>query len=639
MRRRIEYQLEDVLLPGALTSGSADDERPYSIALGMPLADYPVIAAALNLLALPCGVSAGAIGGILRSPFQENFEAESIALAGLDARLRRYGSVRLDAASLLDVARRDGGMRGCPSFLLRLQVLADAFRSAPRTRSAHEWAAAFSRLLRDCGWPGDRPLNSREFQCLHAWHEALREFSSLDIFRSALAYRAALERLRQIVKQQSFQPQTGPAQLHVLGFQGAAFMEFEELWILGMDEETWPPSARPNPFLPVRLQRDLAMPHASADVQLAHARAVTGRIIGSAASVVVSFPRNEGDRPLRPSPVIAELEFSGGAPPVPGLPGCADRMFAPGSLESFIDEQAPAVARGEQTRGGTQVIGDQAACPFRSFARHRLGARGRDSIDPGISRMDRGALVHRVMQLIWESLRDQKTLLAEPAAGIERLVVRVVDTAMVSVLGRRHPALGLRFAELERARLRKIAHDWLALEKLRRDFSVIGCEIERRVELGGLAIDARIDRIDEVGGNEWIILDYKTGDATVAAWFGERPEDPQLPFYAVALDHALAGIAFARVRTGLPAFEGLAVADDVLPGVKSLSEARRTRDFDTLEELLEYWRTRLAALARGFRGGDARVDPKAPHVCRLCDLHALCRINEFDEALGGYEDD
>jgi ATP-dependent helicase/nuclease subunit B len=48
-----------------------------------------------------------------------------------------------------------------------------------------------------------------------------------------------------------------------------------------------------------------------------------------------------------------------------------------------------------------------------------------------------------------------------------------------------------------------------------------------------------------------IILDYKTGSAAPADWLGPRPDEPQLPLYAVVSNNPnLAAVAFASVRPG-----------------------------------------------------------------------------------------
>ncbi|MEZ5393002.1 MAG: hypothetical protein R2724_09040 [Bryobacterales bacterium] len=62
----------------------------------------------------------------------------------------------------------------------------------------------------------------------------------------------------------------------------SAGAEAEHLWAMGMDDESWPAPARPNPFLPIKLQRERGLPHASAEVELAFARVETQRLLEEA---------------------------------------------------------------------------------------------------------------------------------------------------------------------------------------------------------------------------------------------------------------------------------------------------------------------------------------------------------------------
>jgi len=43
------------------------------------------------------------------------------------------------------------------------------------------------------------------------------------------------------------------------------------------------------------------------------------------------------------------------------------------------------------------MVKDQAACPFRAFAAHRLGAEGLQFPHTGLDALERGTLVHRVL--------------------------------------------------------------------------------------------------------------------------------------------------------------------------------------------------------------------------------------------------
>jgi hypothetical protein len=103
-------------------------------------------------------------------------------------------------------------------------------------------------------------------------------------------------------------------------------------------------------------------------------------------------------------------------------------------------------------------------------------------------------------------------------------------------------------------------------------------------------------------------------------WQGPRPDDPQLPLYAVAAPEELAAVTFAKLRPGEMRFMGYSRAEHLLPRVEHY------RDWKTL---LEQWKKDAEALGSAFAAGDAHVDPKEDlKTCRRCDLQTLCRVYE-----------
>ena len=87
-----------------------------------------------------------------------------------------------------------------------------------------------------------------------------------------------LRHLTQLCEETVFQAEAPQAPIQVLGALEAAGMQFDAVWLLGMDDQSWPPSAAPNPLLPARLQRELGMPHASAQRELLFARHLTEQL-------------------------------------------------------------------------------------------------------------------------------------------------------------------------------------------------------------------------------------------------------------------------------------------------------------------------------------------------------------------------
>jgi RecB family exonuclease len=276
-------------------------------------------------------------------------------------------------------------------------------------------------------------------------------------------------------------------------------------------------------------------------------------------------------------------------------------------------------------RGGTRVLADQAACPFRAFARWRLAAAPLEAPLAGPDASDRGRLLHALMREIWAELRTSSALQSEPLAPV---IARAAAAAV------KEAGIEGRFADLERVRLAKLAEDWLALEKNRKSFEIVAVEEKRSLVLAGLQLEGRIDRMDRLleGEGGHVLIDYKSGyRVTPKDWEPPRPDDPQLPLYAVAAPEELAAVAFAKLRRGAMRFTGFSRARDLVPNVRAAKN---------WPALLAEWRQETEALGAGFAAGEAAVDPKRDlKTCLRCDLQTLCRVYEKFNVLEEVEDE
>lgn len=572
---------------------------PFNISIGVPLADHPLVADALSILALASGeVEFEDASALLRSPFLGGAQAELARRARLDARLRRRLPARLTLAKLV------GAVEPCPLLRERLEALFAA-AGAGAERTPHGCARHFTALLEAAGFPGERGLDSAEFQALARWNEMLAELAALERVAPRLAPAQALAKLRRACADTLFQPESPEAPVQVLGILESAGLEFDALWVSGLTDEAWPLDARPNPFIPVGLQRAAGVPEATAEGAYALDRRITEHWFAAAGEVIVSHALHEGDRALSPSPLVAQLPE--GRLELPAYPRHRDRIFAARMIERVPDGAAPPLP-GNRARGGTRVLADQAACPFRAFARHRLGAQALDEPVEGMDALARGTLLHDLMAQLWRELRASAALAGDVSGAIGRAAAAAVAEA----------GLEGRFAQLETARLAKLARDWLEVERAREPFTVAAIEEKRELSIGALALSGRIDRMDRLADGTHALIDYKSGSVTRGAWTGERPDDPQLPLYAVTAQEEVSAIAFARLKTGEMKFTGWGRDASLVDAAK----------FDWAG-MLAGWRQELEGLAHGFAAGEARVDPKrGAQTCRLCDLQPLCRVHE-----------
>jgi probable DNA repair protein len=637
-RRAVRRIFSQTMEPGRALPGGERRPLPFNISLGEPLVSYPLVAAAfLALDAANQEVEFLRASRLIRSPFIEGAESEAAKRARIDAGLRRVCGARTSLAHLRRAIARltasDNPYRvpACPILSRRLAAAERFARDhLAGSRRAADWSQAISELLGIFGFPGERALDSSEHQTLGKFHETLAGFAALDRVAGRMRFAEACARLRRIAAETLFQPEAPDVPVQVLGILEAAGMEFDHLWVTGLTDEAWPVRARANPLIPVALQRAAGVPESSSGLALELDRRITEGWLKAAGEVVLSHALREEDRELVASPLIRRVaESSPQDLELPGYDGLRDAIRRSRREERSPDSRAPALPANAASSGGTSVFGDQAACPFRAFVLHRLDGEGLEVPPPGPDARDRGTLLHAMLAKVWTELESKERLDALSGRDLNALLAEAADAAIGRLNWSRPDALAGRFAALEKERLVQLGRAWLEKERRRPAFEVAEIEKKRAVSLGGVTVNAKLDRMDRLQGGAHAILDYKTGEANAGGWLDPRPEEPQLPLYAVTSGTDIAAVAFARVRAGeKKPFRGFARADGLIPGVSTPG-----RPWD---KLLADWRRELEALGREFASGEARVDPKDKRnlaTCRYCDVKPLCRIYERYGAL------
>ncbi|MBL8499049.1 MAG: PD-(D/E)XK nuclease family protein, partial [Nitrosomonas sp.] len=564
---------------------------PFNVSLGLALTSYPLIDAALVSLALlDQALAFHRVSHWLRSPFLAGGKAEMEQRALLDARIRRNAEPMITLERLFALATQAGGQTNCPVLLRCLSALME-FRQTKLLQSASHsaFAQVILEVLEIVGFPGERGLDSTEFQTLEKWHTLVADFATLDHVVAKTNYSEAIGRLKRIVGDTLFQPETPDAPIQILGVLEAAGMEFDHLWVMGLSDQQWPLRARPNPFLPLELQRSAQLPLGSVQESLVYCRRLTQGWLSAAREVVLSYPKFSDDRDgheLKPSPLIQSITEN--KPVFLALEQHRERIIQSCELERIEDDQAPPLdteVAGQSIKGGTVVLKDYAACPFRAWARHRLRIANLEAPHTGLNAMERGVLVHQVLAQIWRQLKTKEVLEAMADYDLDGMLERIAKEAVCEMQQARPIALSKRFAQIERRRLVRLVREWLNEEKKRDHFTVIATEEKLSIQVGDLVLNARLDRVDELTDGQHIIIDYKTRKQPVQSMIGERPDEPQLPLYLVMTkaQQDAVGVAFAAVKRGEMGFAAIVRDPDLLPGVKAFSQVNGCKQFATWE--------------------------------------------------------
>lgn len=620
----------------------SNEELRFNLTLGAPLAQQGPVAAALEILAASPRLTLESASFLLRTPYLGGEQKEGERRALLEYNLRTLRSDSFSLPALEKLALSEKGIWKAS----RARALAGIFAALAKSvqergrRLPGDWAAHFGSLLEQVGWPGERPLDSHEFQTVSVWREKLLpQFCALDAVCRPLSRGDAVALLRRLAAEEVFQPKTAESGLQVCGVLEAGGLTFDHLWVLGLHEEAWPAPARPNPFLPVPLQSHCGMPHADPAREAAFSRRIMERLRAAAPLVVFSHPLQQGDCALRPSPLIAGLPLAAVALAPSHAPHRSLHENGP-QVETLIDIQGPALGAEEIARGGTAILKDQALCPFRAYAHHRLAASALEKPSPGIDPAARGSLVHAVLERFWEMTQSHSALCALTEEALCERVRLCIDRAIEGLLEDKGQHLPPALLEIERERLQSLTEEWLLqVERDRVPFTCVECETIHEERFGRLNFRSKIDRIDTLADGSRVIIDYKTGQVDLDDLLGERLLEPQLPIYGIGEGEAqLAAVAFASLRRGEYALKGVARDDDVLPKTAAFAGSKLAdkHGISGWESLLSGWRRRLEALGHDFAGGVATVDPvNAQKACRTCDLASLCRIGEATGPMAG----
>ena len=603
------------------------NDLPVNFTTGMPLASTPLFRDALAVLEWevhPLGRAQWL--SLARSPylaFQDNPEM----IPGMIQAQFRSGSHEISVDSALHIAARQDSSCNVTRILRSIR----SSRIQKGVRNLDDWTEVIRERLALWGWPGRPGLDSieyQQFQRLDASLDALASFAAVMPHQS---YESALGVWRDCLAATVFQPKTPHDSIQVLGPLEAVGGQFDALWICGAQRGALPARPRVEPFLPAAIQKSLGMANIDEVVLTEEASTLLQVWFAGSQEVIASFHSTEQGLPQHASTLLFGKVRDANASWFPPA-----RWEGPLQLEPAPEDSSLPLETSE-TAGGTSLIRDQAACPFRAFARHRLNLPSLQPTQIGISASERGAFLHEALFRLWRQIESSYALASLSPSAEKNLIEEALTGAMQqteSACESRGYSLRERVGsacwQLEQQLCVDLLGQWLQHERERSaSFRVVEMEQNQTLEVEGLSLTLRPDRIDELEDGRRAVIDYKTRAPSRLHWLGQRPQEPQLPLYSL-LDSKIRGIAFAELSTSDPVQfialgEGLGFAKG---DCKALEQQTRSIAA-TWPELVSQWEASLQQLAIEFMTGDAAVNPQ-PGACDYCDLASLCRINELN---------
>ena len=631
VRQTLEMAFKEAFYPSAAYAIEVPFDKPYNLSLGIPLAHYAPIQQILRLLQFfSTSVPLNELSLLLRSSFIAAGQTEWGQRGRLEVILRKRPYLNYSINQLrMALKPTDDEPARCPMLLLSVNKTIEQLDKKPNRVLPSKWVEVIRAFLATICVKGDRELSSTEYQVFQAWDGVLQTFATLDAVYKVIDYATALSAIHCLLTEQVFQPETPDAPIQIMGLMESAGHHFDALWVCGLHDGCWPPAPQPNPFLPIVEQRRQGLLKSSAELQYQHATSVTRQWTNAAKTVVFSYSTADGETPRLMSPLLDDIPTVTKENLLEDLP--VNRLVqrvGSGSLIRHEDITGPVVQKCEVTLGGVGVLKDQSACPFKAFAHYRLNSRAMEEPRPGIDHRLRGRLVHSCLESLWSTIKTHLALRGMPNDERQVLVEGVVDEVIVRE-SYRIPILKTISGRLEAQRMTGLLMDWLTVDSNREPFEVQNTELKQVLTVGDLQLSTVIDRVDTLADGSTAIIDYKTGSTRVrvGSWFGERPEEPQLPLYSIFGSDGVKSISFAQLKKGEVKYVGLSDSTEHFSALKDLGDSKIKADEGIWSSQMAYWKTVMTTLSNEFVSGDARVSP-TKMACRYCDLTSLCRINE-----------
>ncbi len=635
-RRLVQHTFDQVFCSERLLDNNDNIDQPFDISLGNSLGSYPVIDCVLTLMSLTTSsLTQNEIVQLIQSPFLINQDQQQM-VNDVIIKIRQSRLASFKLAELTFIASKSVPENTTSELLSLFSTLTD-FKISKKATPGH-WAQKWYEFLQAINWSEKRQLSSVEFQTREAWNNNIEQMTHFDQLLGEISWSAFRKLFKRIIAETLFQPKTADLSIQIMGILEAVSLTFDKVRVCGLDNRLWPARSNPNPFIPFDIQRQHQTPNATAERELEISEQLLQSLECSAKQVIFSHPVMDGEQSLNVSPLLEKYPAERVANNNSFLSPAKQISAAPKATILIDDDKACALKQAE-VRGGSKLLQDIAKCQFRAFAHHRLYANAVDEAREGIDPLDRGNLVHAILESCWLHLfknKQQHLLELTEQEKLPSAIEPYISAALTQLQKDRPTPLSQAVIDLEKRRLKRLLLEWLQMELQREEFTVIANEKKIDAPIAAHVIKLQIDRIDKLPDGSLAIIDYKTGQVDRNNWFGSRPQEPQLPLYATVLadqNCTIGALLYGQVKTGGCQFTGVIRDKEQLSMLHKNfdAEALLNPDARSLNEQIYIWRKNLTSLLDEYVHGHSAVSPKDDKVCAYCDLHGFCRIGEMSQ--------
>jgi RecB family exonuclease len=446
------------------------------------------------------------------------------------------------------------------------------------------------------------------------------------------------------------------AGIQVLGIIESRGLSFEKLYVLGLSAGSLPRPVRPLPFLDVWERHQVQ--GATAESQFRFAQEAFRHLLACAPHVTLIRPEEESAEPLAPSAFWAQAVAEEthhvidvwNAPDAVWARAAWLQRAKKGLERPAVFPPADPPVEGHLLSKTVSVshLSTAFVCPFRFYTETILQVFPLDELIIGISPLDRGNRLHKVLALFTRRCRDEGLAGKTDRAAMEAILKACSDEVLASsgcgearhtgedALGQHGWTMECRRWMGDKSEVPGLLTQWLDLELQRLDEGWRWlCEESSFDDLTfpdwPFSVSGRIDRIDYHKDKGFMLWDYKSGEQPTRQAVVEYLIDPQIPAYVqAAKEHRIAEVE--KELGPNVHISGGYISLKTPSGVTHKDLAPTGGSWD---KVLKRWKEAVARLGKVLASGQFRAEPYPVSdgvgqemACQYCPYRPLCGRKE-----------
>jgi len=508
------------------------------------LNQYPIIYICnliLNWYRKP--LSSKDISFILRSALFQKEDSRGSNI--LENRIRLISIKDWTVEQFIDVMKKEA-TESEVNVIKKFEIIANTRKYKNEEKALREWIEIVNKDIEKLGWPGIEHFDNNEHQLLKRWNEILREIDTSQKTYSKVTLSYFLGQFITTTERTIFYPEAANSLVTIMDYSEAIGLEFDSLWLSGMDNQRWPRIENKLSFISLEVQKKYNIRNLNSSTWIDSQKKLLGVLSKSAKNINYSWSTNRDDMELSFTTLV-DIDFDVNHEQAD--PGWYVTSILDGQSHTFITKEPSfEVDSIEYLKGGTNTVQKYLEDPFLAFALGRLKIRKLTEFNQGVSPLMRGNFVHASLAKLFYSKLSLDDLKSWTTSEKKENVKNATTFAFADQLKLPNDALQRTLIMYEKRRTEKIMLSFIASEVQRDYFKVTMIEKNLKLKYANLELSLKVDRIDEYSDGSFCIIDYKTGTTKKILDSNQNVKSIQLFVYTAAFNKPVSAVSFVTFK-------------------------------------------------------------------------------------------